>query len=709
MVVKKPFIFLWCLIVAAMCLEVCAQDKLPTLETGAKLEKTPNALVVPGGVIPPPVVQEEAPDRIASENLLPASTAAWVSFPNIQALSEQFRESNIGRLSKDPDMKPFIESLTQQFRQWANEKNVRLGLTMDDIGELNAGEICVAGVLPPIGGEDAAPLGRRSHGIVILADVKDSVAEAKAMLAKVNGKMEKAGAKQVEIVPIKDVEVTKWTWKHVDKKNVEREHTALQAVVEGWMIASDNEMIFRDVIRRVKNTDADVGLDRLSTQPHFARIVAETQIEGCEPHFRWFVDPFGYLELAKAIAAEDRRFKQRDDNIGDVLEQQGFDAIKGVGGTLSFTNGERDIVHRSFAHIPPLEGQAQRRARGILDFRNQWKHNLNPEPWVVEDASSYFTFTWDVQNAFSNIGEVFDAFIHPKEEGDWLEFVAGFKQDLAVDLPDLVGKIDNRFSFMSATEEPIGAESERVIVGIRVKTDLPGVFDMVGKMIGDDGKIEEIGGRQVIVVDTTEEDPGILNIQDPVFGDPVEEEKEEEEPEFNLFEKRYFVAVPHNDGAPGGYILLSNNSDYLTKILDQTRNDSASKLTEAKDFKRVNKLLNGMVDQNRVGVRQFGRTDKILETNYEMMRQGKMAQSQTVLARLLNEMFKEGEDDLRDQKIAGDKMPKNYEEQVAPYLGPSGWAMETFNDGWRISGVVLKKNGVSEVVQKNQDTEKSRR
>ena len=262
---------------------------------------------------------------------------------------------------------------------------------------------------------------------------------------------------------------------------------------------------------------------------------------------------------------------------------------------------------------------------------------------------------------------------------------------------------------MSATEEPIGAESERVIVGIRVKTDLPGVFDMVGKMIGDDGKIEEIGGRQVIVVDTTEEDPGILNIQDPVFGDPVEEEKEEEEPEFNLFEKRYFVAVPHNDGAPGGYILLSNNSDYLTKILDQTRNDSASKLTEAKDFKRVNKLLNGMVDQNRVGVRQFGRTDKILETNYEMMRQGKMAQSQTVLARLLNEMFKEGEDDLRDQKIAGDKMPKNYEEQVAPYLGPSGWAMETFNDGWRISGVVLKKNGVSEVVQKNQDTEKSRR
>ena len=189
------------------------------------------------------------------------------------------------------------------------------------------------------------------------------------------------------------------------------------------------------------------------------------------------------------------------------------------------------------------------------------------------------------------------------------------------------------------------------------------------------------------------------------------EEEEEEEPEFNLFEKRYFVSVPRVDGASDGYILLSNNVDYLLSVLEQTKNAKASKLTETKDYKRVNELLDEMVEKKRVGVRQFGRTDKILETNYEMMRQGKMAQSQTVLARLLNEMFKEGDDDQqRDQKIDGKKMPENYAEQVAPYLGPSGWAMETLNDGWRISGLVLKKNGVSEVVQNPaEDEEKSRR
>ena len=193
---------------------------------------------------------------------------------------------------------------------------------------------------------------------------------------------------------------------------------------------------------------------------------------------------------------------RRQDNAGEILERQGFDAIKGVGGTVSFTNGQRNIVHRSFAHIPPREDEAQRRARGILDFRNQWNHELVPEPWVVESASSYFTFTWNIQTTFNNIGEVYDAFIDPKTPGDWDEFVASFEPDMGVDLPELVSKFDNRFSFMSATEPPIGVESERVIFGARVKEDLEGVFQMVERMIGDDGVVEQIGGRDVIVINT---------------------------------------------------------------------------------------------------------------------------------------------------------------------------------------------------------------
>ena len=128
--------------------------------------------------------------------------------------------------------------------------------------------------------------------------------------------------------------------------------------------------------------------------------------------------------------------------------------------------------------------------------------------------------------------------------------MAGFEPDMGVDLPELVSKFDNRFSFMSATEPPIGVESERVIFGARVKEDLEGVFQMVERMIGDDGVVEQIGGRDVIVINTEpDSDPDDLE-EDPVLDNSANEGGEK--PKFNLFAKRYFVAVPHPNGKPGG-------------------------------------------------------------------------------------------------------------------------------------------------------------
>jgi hypothetical protein len=42
---------------------------------------------------------------------------------------------------------------------------------------------------------------------------------------------------------------------------------------------------------------------------------------------------------------------------------------------------------------------------------------------------------------------------------------------------------------------------------------------------------------------------------------------------------------------------------------------------------------------------------------------------------------------------------------MAPFLGPSGWVLETESDGWRLTGCILKKKQVSEVVQKSDDAE----
>ncbi|MFN9343460.1 MAG: hypothetical protein ACK6DB_12855 [Planctomycetota bacterium] len=179
---------------------------------------------------------------------------------------------------------------------------------------------------------------------------------------------------------------------------------------------------------------------------------------------------------------------------------------------------------------------------------------------------------------------------------------------------------------------------------------------------------------------------------DPVFDDPAErQEKKEEEAALYLFEKK-FILVER------GYIIVANDWDYIKELLDGNQGN----LGDEEDYQLVAESLNKMIVPERLSAREFGRVDRMLETNYEMLRQGKMAQSQTALARILNRVFKTKDvpENQRKQKIDGSTLPADYSTAVAPYLGPSGWVCETTDDGWLFSGCVLKKKGLAELVKK---------
>ena len=79
-----------------------------------------------------------------------------------------------------------------------------------------------------------------------------------------------------------------------------------------------------------------------------------------------------------------------------------------------------------------------------------------------------------------------------------------------------------------------------------------------------------------------------------------------------------------------------------------------------------------------------------------------MGASQTVLARILNQAFtppNANKDTPRDQKIDGSKLPEDFE-AVAKYLGPSGWVMESVEEGWLATGCVLKKQNRETIANK---------
>jgi hypothetical protein len=86
----------------------------------------------------------------------------------------------------------------------------------------------------------------------------------------------------------------------------------------------------------------------------------------------------------------------------------------------------------------------------------------------------------------------------------------------------------------------------------------------------------------------------------------------------------------------------------------------------------------------------FSRTDEEYRPTYELVKQNKMPESETMLGRVLNALFGEGKKGAaRTQKIDGAQLP-DYQ-VVRPYLGSAGLQATSEADGWYLKGFTLTK------------------
>ena len=629
--------------------------------------------------------------RLGSAQLLPGHTKAWVSIPSIVRLQESFDTTQFGLLAKDKAIEPFIESLKSQFSDWAAEKNVRLGVKIENLDEIYSGEICLAGIVPSIAGQE---IERGSHGLVLLVDVSGREDKATNVLAEVNRRLVEKGAVQTKV----DINGASVTLSTVEKgKRLRSSQTTLQTIYDGWLLASDNEKIFRDVIFRLATTKPDaLKPDALAAQPAFKTVAERTDFGPDESQLKWFVDPFGYIQLAQALADDEKDTREHRDDWAKILKGQGFDVLKGAGGQLGFMLDDHEVLHRTFIYAPQtnLAKKEQERVFGLFDFTNKSGKTVTPSDWVPNNLSAFFVGKWDFSSALENVGFLYDAFLD--DPGAFERVLQDFKNDpdMQLNIRKLIGQLDSEWTILSATAKPIDGNSERVAIAFKLKADADGdfVLDSVRRAIGN-GRATKInlGGKTVIEVDSETSDaedeiPDDLDIfDDPLEGEGLDDEEPEEEV-FTLFDKKYF-------GVEHGHLIVANHKDYMKQVL---ANKQKQKLADMTDYGRVDAALQKLVDNKIFSARQFGRLDKALEANYELLRQGKMEQSTTVLAKIVNQIFKSGSQDAKEnstelKRLDGKELPADYAKAIAPYLGIMGWAMEVEEGGWRISGCVLKR------------------
>ncbi len=613
------------------------------------------------------------PSRAAqpSDVLLPDTTKGYVSVEDVDLLRTEFEKTQLGVLANDPLMKPFVEDLRKQIESKMGKTEVQLNINLDDLKDVYGGEVCLAVIQP---GGDA-----EKHAMVLLVDVTGHLKQANALLADIDKQLQAQKAKRSEQ---KIDGATLISYVLPKERGAKEAQSAFYFVHNDQLCATDNEDTAKEMLSRF----AGDGKDALKDLPAYKATLADCEKAFGETpaHIRWFVEPFGYLETMRAAAGGR---KKRGTDMLKVIRNQGFDAIKGAGGFVSFSVNDTEAQHRTYIYAPPVNKDGEDKyklAARMLDFPEST--DLAPQAWVPDKVTNYITLYWEMQNAFEAAKTLVDEAAGSPVFEDVLESLKKDPHGPQVDVrKDLIQRLGKRVSFFADYREPISPTCERWLIAFEAEDPVT-IAKTLDKLMDADPDANErvmvIGEKKQKVWEISREEAPAevegLDIGGPGFGDFEEEEEEEQAPP--LLDHAAFTVIH-------GHLIITSHYDFMQEVL--TKAGNAPSLSKAEEYTKVGAALKKLgAGQNALGF--FTRSDKAYHVTYELIRQGKMPEAKSLFGNLLNGMLgPEEEGVLREQEIDGTKMPPY--EKIRHNLGPAGAFMDVEEDGWSITGCLLKK------------------
>ena len=641
---------------------------------------TPKPVAVKSASRPAKSVAKAAHHEPLPEFLLPQNTKGFLAVTNITDLNAQWNKTQLGQLMADPVMQPFSKDLNRQLQNRMAHLEDRLGLTMDDLREIPSGELTVALIQPKEGDE----------ALATVMDATGRLDKAQAMIAKATKRLLERGAKQSSTEIAGTAVLAFDAPPPADDPDSHRRHTAY-FIRQNYFGVADSPAVVEFILRHMAGESGKT----LGTLKGFQEVMARCQKDAGDmvPNVRWWVEPIGYAEASRAVQREENRRKGK--TIFEVMRHQGFEAMQGVGGYVNFKVQGHEILHRTAAYAPPPYQNSMK----MLVFPNQKEYT--PQSWVPREIGTYATFYCDVLNAFDNFGPLYEELLAEGEKGAWDDVLNALKVDPTgpkIDLrKELIMNLNNRVTLLSDYELPITVHSERLLYAIETK-DEKAVTRAMAKWMGNDPTVK----RRVWKPEGHD--------KSYVIWEAVEEEAEmptvavEAVPSLNPNEsqtKRILGRQPPG-GANGnqpvlphaavtvafGQLLIASHIDFLKKILVPPAKQR-DLLVKDIDFNLVQKSLDALGLPERF-VRSFSRTDEECRPNYELLRQGKMGQSETMFAKALNVLFGTNRrGSVRQQKIDGRQLP-DYD-VVRRYLGPAGMTAVSEPHGWFIKGFLPPK------------------
>jgi hypothetical protein len=560
-----------------------------------------------------------------------------------------------------------VDQILERVRDNGSSLQLRMGISFEDLRTISGGELCLAAL---------QPAGEESYATVVICNVEGRVTETRALMEKSHASLHARKATQ-QTKTIHNRQVT--IYAIPGKYGPESGHQVFYVVTQQRLIVTDHPEAMTAILARW----ADDSLASLEDQPAFKEVLQRTGLDDgrIQPQLYWYVEPFGYARLVRAAMGQ----RKRGTDLLKLLQSQGFDALEAVGGQVALKTPDHEVLHRTLVYAPKERTLAAR----MLDF--PMGPQMQPVDWVPRNVSNYVSFRWQMTDAFDYSESLVNAVA--KCEDFFKDFLRDLEQDEdgpQVNLRrDLIAHLGDQITFISDMQQPVTPKSDRFLVAVEV-TDTEAVARTVAQFLQADptAKAHEINGLTIWEIIKEQADDDLdLTVDVEVdgakfdFGNPRGDKTQETEEAPPSLPNSAIAVVD-------GKLLVSSHLEMIVQVVQQMQQSASESLAQSSDYNRVSAAL----DKLAVGsesFRIFSRSDETYHATYELIRQNRVGESESLVARLLNRLNGEKAAAKHEQKIDGSQLP-GYE-YVRKYLGPVGAVVETQGDGWMISGFLLSQ------------------
>ena len=638
--------------------------------------------------------------QVAAETIFPDTTKGFVVIGSLKDLADRWKQTQFGQLMQDPIMDSFKEDLGRQLDEgMAN----RFGLTLDGIEKLPSGELAVGMIAIP----------GKMPGFVFTMDVTDRLKETENYLERLTKKLVDAGTKQSEetfegckmnvfTFPGREEAARAVPPPRVGPRGVVRpvenqaspERKVYYIIHEDHLLVSDQSHLLKLICDRMETP----GKDSLSSVEDY-QFVKQRCDDDLPPDspvlIRWYIEPLHYGESMRSLLqapAVDRR--KNKPSVFTVLKEQGFDAIRGVGGVVGIKCEDKEVVSRTFIYAK----KPFRLAMQMLAVPDGT--DFTSPDWIPADIARSTQLYLDPITIFDNIGPLFDAWID--EPGVWEDIIEGLKVEPKgpqIDIRnELFVHLGQRAIGMTRYTLPITTTSESIVFAIKLQPDKDKeVAKALEKLFIKDSDMERKEYKShVLWIRKPPEDaikPFAPPTGPPIGGKQAPPQQQRRainnaaaEPQ-PLFPNGAFTATKE------GYLFIGTNGECLVDILDRL-DTKGTTIKDEEEFKDVELVFAdfGITDKPRF-LQFFARTDETLRPTYEMIRQGKLAQSQAVFAQVINALFGPADEaePARTKTFDGSNLPEF--DKIRHHFGPTGFYGVSEDDGFFFKGFLLEKKG----------------